>query len=152
MPTTIIKIINDYPGIRLLKPKVSEIVGRIQGEEKHPFEQVTVIVTDDATLHRLKKRYFNENAYTDTISINYNRPDATVEGEIYLSMDRIIENAARYTNLLRTEAALVLIHSLLHLIGYSDQTAGEKSKMEARQNQLLNSINCAYLIRKSPIQ
>lgn len=152
MPTSIINIVNDYPRIQLLKPKVTEIVGRIQSEEKHPYKQITIIVTDDETVRRLKHRYFNENVYTDTISINYNRPNAAIEGEIYLSMDRIIENADQYANPLRTEVALVLIHSLLHLIGYDDQTAGEKAKMEARQNQLLNSIDCAYLIRKSPRQ
>lgn len=145
MPTTC--IINRYPNFQLLAPAVNVIFLNIAAAENASLKSVQVIVTGDKDLNALKKRYFRDDVFTDTISFNYNEPGQPIEGEIYLSIDRIQENAAQYNNSFRNELMLVLIHSLLHLIGYEDNTATGQKRMEQRQQAYLDDIHPKYLYR-----
>ncbi len=140
-------IINRYPDFQLLAPAVNAIFRNIAAAENADLKSVQVIVTGDKDLNALKKRYFQDDVFTDTISFNYNEPGQPIEGEIYLSIDRIQENAAQYNSSFRSELMLVLIHSLLHLIGYEDNTATGRTRMEQRQHAYLDKIHPKYLYR-----
>ena len=140
-------ITNSYPGFQLLKPACEKILGIVAAGEAAAINQVSVIVTNDIVLNRLKKRFFQEDVLTDTISFRYQEPGSPIDGEVYLSLDRIQENAQKYNNNFKDELVLVLIHSLLHLIGYDDQTPTQKKIMTRVQQSYQNKISIKYLFK-----
>ncbi|PIS30171.1 MAG: rRNA maturation RNase YbeY [Candidatus Marinimicrobia bacterium CG08_land_8_20_14_0_20_45_22] len=142
-----IKIINEFPPLFLLQPAFERMAYHIACKEQIAIKCVSVIVTDDAKLNELKKQYFGEDLITDTISFNYNEPGEPIEGEIYLSIDRIRENAQKIKCDFEKELANVFIHSLLHLLGYNDDTVRNSKQMFALQNFYLHQMNTTRLYR-----
>jgi len=145
MPT--VTISNNYPEFQLLSPMVAAIIRTIAAGENKDFQKVAIIVTDDTAVNQLKKQYFQEDVLTDTISFNFNEHDEPVDGEIYISIDRIRENAARFQTGFKQELALVIIHSLLHLIGYEDYTPAAKQLMDRTQQKYLEQLDFKRLYR-----
>lgn len=143
-----IKILNDYPEIYLLHPAIERISCFVANCEKVIIKKVTIIATDDRTLNDMKINFFGEDLLTDTISFNYNEPDEPIEGEIYLSIDRIKENANLYNISFEKELVMVIVHSLLHLIGYCDDTISGRKQMMALQNLYCQKLNVKGLYRR----
>ncbi len=144
----LVQIINNYPPIILLRPAIERITRLIANREKQRLNNITIIASDDATLNDLKIKYFNEDALTDTISFNYNEPGQPIEGEIYLSLERISENANLYRVSFTQELLTVIVHSLLHLFGYNDQNPRDKKQMFALQNFYLQCLPPQQLYRR----
>jgi len=143
-----LKIINTHSDLYLLRPTVERITRAVGSSEQVNIKNITLIVSDDATLAELKKEYFHENAFTDTISFNFNQPGEPIEGEIYLSIDRIRENAKEYGTPFDRELIAVYIHSLLHLMGYRDDSAQSRKKMFALQNFYVQQQDLTRLYRR----
>tara|TARA_Y100001970_G_C14127271_1_gene799653 strand:- start:628 stop:1041 length:414 start_codon:yes stop_codon:yes gene_type:complete len=98
------------------------------------FADVSFIITTDNKVNELKKRFFNEDILTDVISFNLEEEGDPIEGEIYISLDRIIDNAKIFNQEILMELKRIIIHGLLHLIGYSDESKKEKSRMTKLEN------------------
>ena len=142
-----LSISNNYPNFQMLSPMVKSILQIITCGEKRTIEKISIIVTDDDTLNQLKKQYFNDDVLTDTISFNFNEIDQAIDGEIYISIDRIQENAEKYKTGFQRELALVIIHSILHLIGYEDYSPEDKQQMNRTQQLYLEQIPLKRLYR-----
>lgn len=98
---------------------------------------VSVILSDDSKLNELKKKYFSENVFTDVIAFNYNESNESLEGDIFISLDRVKENSLKYSDSLESELMRVLIHGALHLVGYEDNEEEKKKIMTNRENYYL---------------
>jgi len=143
-----IEIHNLHPEILLLRPTTERITQDIANFEKKPIKKITMIVTDDETLNELKIKFFGKDVLTDTISFNFNADNEPIEGEIYLSIDRIRDNARRLQVPFIRELANVIIHSILHLLGYNDDTPRNQRQMEALQNFYRQRQDFKRLFRK----
>ncbi len=100
--------------------------------------EVNLIFTDDDYLSELKQQFFRVGQLTDVIAFrlnDYSAPEP--EGEIYISLPRARENAAEFGESFAREAARLIIHGSLHLLGYDDSTADEKQQMTAREETYL---------------
>jgi len=98
-------------------------------KELHSSAEINIILTNDKYLKSLKKIFFNLNEYTDVIAFNLEDKADCIDGEIYISTDRVIENARTYNKSIQDEFKRIIIHGLLHLLGYDDKTEIEKEKM-----------------------
>ena len=105
--------------------------------EGRKINSINLILTDDEFLRKMKKKYFKQDVYTDVISFNLEGPNENIEGEIYISMDRIIENAKLLKSSIDMELKRIMIHGILHLIGYEDQTNSQKENMTKLENKYL---------------
>jgi len=105
------------------------------------FADVSFIITTDNKVNELKKRFFNEDILTDVISFNLEEEGDPIEGEIYISLDRIIDNAKIFNQEILMELKRIIIHGLLHLIGYSDESKKEKSRMTKLENYYIKYIH-----------
>ena len=144
-----VNIVNIYPKITLLRPSTERIVNSIASGEKTRVKLITIIVSDDEMLNNLKVKFFGEDYLTDTISFNYNSDNEPIEGEIYLSIDRIKENAQKFKITFNKELANIIIHSLLHLMGYNDEKPNDRKQMMALQNFYLQQQDLTRLTRKT---
>lgn len=96
---------------------------------------INVIMLEDEDLRAMKKQYFNQDVYTDIISFTIEQEPP--EGELYISPDRISQNAAIFGQPAKREFARILIHGACHLCGYNDSTEKEKEEMSALEDRFL---------------
>ena len=102
---------------------------------------ITFIFSNDDRLRKLKKEYFGEDVFTDTISFNLEEESDPIEGEVYISLERVSENAHTFQQNFITEYKRVIIHSCLHLLGYNDELPEDKTKMtELEETYLSHNI------------
>ena len=98
---------------------------------------INIIISNDEFLRKLKKDFFDVDAYTDVISFNLEDQGENIDGEIYISWDRVNENASQYKQTVTSEFKRVIIHGILHLLGYDDQTNQEKLLMTDLEEKYL---------------
>ena len=94
----------------------------------------------DDTLSKINKEFLNHDTLTDVITFDYSALKE-VSGEIFISTDRVRENASEFQQSFEEEIRRVMIHGLLHLCGYNDKTIKEKSLMSDRENFYLDSFS-----------
>lgn len=86
----------------------------------------------------MHETYLQDPAFTDVMTFNLGTDD--IEGEIYISIDRVKENAELYAVSLKEEICRNIIHGLLHLKGYTDKTAVDRKPMKKLEDQLLKQV------------
>lgn len=91
------------------------------------------IFCSDEYLLAINKTYLKHDYFTDIITFNYNEGD-TVSGDIYISTDRIAENAKERNFPLELELRRVMIHGILHLLGYDDKDPASRAIMRAQED------------------
>ena len=120
------------------KDALDSIITTISKKENHKFISLNLVISDDIHLNVLKKEYFNQDHFTDIITFNLEDKGDPIEGEIYISMDRIEDNSNTFRTSLENEFKRIFIHGLLHLCGYDDQTKSEKENMCRLEDYYLN--------------
>lgn len=144
-----ITIINDHPYCNNFNTQtVEHLTEMIFSSENRKYSSINFIITSDEYLSRLKKKYFNQNVYTDVMTFNLEDSDRPIEGEIYISMDRIFSNAKIFNNSMEEEIKRVVIHGILHLIGYDDDTKQKKENMTKLENKYISGFDNKILTLK----
>ena len=139
-----IKIINDYSHkLEYLDKDISSIINFIIKNEDRNADSITIILTNRLYLSKLKKKYFNVDHYTDVIAFNFeDKGELDIEGEIYISIDDVMDNSKTYSSNFNNEFCRVLIHGLLHLVGYDDDVPDNiKIMRKLEEKYLLNFTN-----------
>ena len=122
--------------------KVSSIIKHILESEGVRNGKITLIFGSDELLSDLKKKYFNKNHLTDVIAFRFNENDESdLEGEIYISLPRSVENAVKFNEPLNRELGRLLVHGGLHLMGYEDESKNDKKAMTEKENKYLDQID-----------
>ena len=122
--------------------KVSSIIKHILESEGVRNGKITLIFGSDELLSDLKKKYFNKNHLTDVIAFRLNENDESdLEGEIYISLPRSLENAVKFNEPLNRELGRLLVHGGLHLMGYKDESKNDKKAMTEKENKYLDQID-----------
>ena len=116
---------------------INMICNNIFNDNNHIDANITIILSDDDRLYKLKKEYFNKDLLTDVISFNLEENGEPIEGEVYISFDRIKENAIKFNQSLEEELKRVIVHGCLHLLGFDDQTIKDKKQMTSLENHYL---------------
>jgi rRNA maturation RNase YbeY len=129
-----IKIYYDDVGTRIASWKaVRNLLEKVIADEKKIPGDLNFILTSDKEIRRINRTFLNHDYYTDVISFRYNT-GKVIDGEVYISVDTVIENALNYRVSYRLEFLRVLIHGILHLCGYEDSTDMEKMKMREMED------------------
>ena len=133
-----IQVLNDYSPSISYNPKDIEILSKkVLKSEGCNDGNISFILSDKKYLNQLKKKYFDIDVFTDVIAFNLEDENDCLEGEIYISIDDVKENAKIYSNSFNKEFSRVLIHGILHLVGYNDSDEKEKEIMTDLENKYL---------------
>lgn len=109
--------------------------------EKKKIAALNYIFCSDKYLKKINKQYLNHNYFTDIITFSTSEPgDKTINGDIYISIDRVKENAATYGVRINEELRRVMAHGLLHLSGYGDKSEKEKKLMRKKEDDCLKKL------------
>ena len=135
-----VKIYNDYDSKFLYNSESIKNLILNVFEKKVKLIELSIILTNNISLSKLKKKYFNVNQFTDVIAFNLSEEKDCIEGEIYISIDDVKENAKIYSESFENEFKRVIIHGGLHLMGFDDSTEDEKQTMKNLENIFLNKF------------
>tara|TARA_B100002051_G_C16742553_1_gene645237 strand:- start:3859 stop:4299 length:441 start_codon:yes stop_codon:yes gene_type:complete len=127
----------------LVKKNLKDYCRKVLDHNNYKSSLISLIFIDQEELREMKKLYFKEDAYTDVIAFNFNKNEEDLEGELYLSLQMIENNASNYSVTLESEIKRVVAHGLLHLIGYRDDNDRNKAKMTKMEDiciQLFHDI------------
>ena len=106
-------------------------------QENHQPGDLTYVFCDDAYLHKLNVQFLNHDTLTDIISFD-NSLGKQIHGEIYISIERVKENASTYRVAFLEELHRVIIHGVLHFCGYKDKSKQEQDTMTRMENKALD--------------
>lgn len=113
-----------------------EWISKIISSEGFEEGEIHYIFCDDKYLHKLNVQYLDHDTLTDVISFDYKMGNQ-VNGEIYISVERVKENAQDYKTAFTEELNRVMIHGILHFCGYLDKTEEEEAEMRTKENEAL---------------
>jgi probable rRNA maturation factor len=107
--------------------------------EKHGFKQgeINYIFLDDEGLLKINIEYLNHNTYTDIITFDNSDSESIIEGDIFISVERIKENAEKFKAPFEQELVRVLSHGILHLVGYKDKSPEDAVKMRTAEENAI---------------
>ncbi|MFQ5769159.1 MAG: rRNA maturation RNase YbeY [bacterium] len=118
--------------------EIEKIANRVWRHEGKKDAQINIILVNDEYIRKLNKKYLHKDAVTDVIAFPISAEKATFfEGEMYVCIDRVLENATSYNVNFNQELNRVVVHGLLHFIGYEDKTYCGKKIMTKRENHYL---------------
>lgn len=115
------------------------ILNVIRSESLHAGV-INIIFCNDAYLLDLNQRFLERDTLTDVIAFDYREEGDEVSGDIFLSIERIRENARSLGIPASLEVHRVIIHGILHLCGYRDSHAGEKAEMRSKEDKYLSLL------------
>ena len=116
---------------------LSHWISKIILHENHELGDLTYVFCDDAYLHKLNLQFLNHDTLTDIISFD-NSLGKQIHGEIYISVERVKENARTYQVAFLEELHRVIIHGVLHFCGYKDKTKKQQETMSCKENEALD--------------
>jgi rRNA maturation RNase YbeY len=106
--------------------------------EKKKLSSLTYIFCTDKRVLEINKQYLAHDYFTDIISFELSAPDSPAEGEIYISIDRVRDNAKTMGEPFYREFHRVIFHGALHLCGYKDKTPAEEQLMRKKEDEYLS--------------
>ena len=116
-------------------------IGKIIIKEESRLEALNFIFCSDEHLHKINVEYLNHDTYTDIITFDNSEDANSIEGDIFISVDRVKENSGNLKVDFIDELHRVIIHGVLHLIGYNDKTDEERKTMRKKEEACLSLRN-----------
>jgi len=108
--------------------------------EGYVLEELNFIFCSDEYLLAINQQYLQHDTYTDVITFDNSEVLKTITGDIFISIERIQENAKNYKGKIADELCRVMIHGTLHLLGYKDKGKAAKTLMTQKEDQYLSQL------------
>ena len=122
------------------EPYYADWLNRIVVSEGGNLRQVDYIFCDDEYLFEINLKYLDHDTYTDIITFDYSEGKA-LAGDIFISVDRVRENAKDYGAGFPEELLRVMSHGILHLMGYSDKTDRDRKIMRNKEDEKIKMFH-----------
>jgi rRNA maturation RNase YbeY len=118
--------------------QVSEWIATVIEQHGQELSNLTYIFCSDNYLHEINVAYLDHDTLTDIITFNNADEDGTVEGDVFISIDRVRDNSAELGTSFEDELHRVIIHGVLHLLGFRDKTEEEGKLMRKQEDSSLS--------------
>lgn len=131
-----------YDGFELENPdKIKAWLQQLIRNEFQKIEgEIIYVFTDDEFLSKINQDFLNHDTFTDIITFDVAEERGVISGEIYISIDRVKENAQKLQLEFEFELARIIVHGILHLVGYNDKYKEQKLIMSAQEDYCLNLL------------
>lgn len=137
----------DKKHIRGMSEGIRQTITRIITDHNYQLNQIDYIFVNDEDLLQINKEVLKHDYYTDIISFDYTE-GRRIEGEIYISIDRVKDNAKKYSETFHVELLRVIFHGVLHYVGYKDKTKKDSEKMREKENKYLNIYKMEFHVEQ----
>lgn len=115
-------------------------IERVIASEEFKLGEINYIFCDDDYLHHLNVEFLDHDTLTDVISFDYT-VGKIIQGDIYISIERVADNAQDFKTSLSDELHRVMVHGVLHYCGYKDKSDSEAKAMRTLENHYLKLLN-----------
>ncbi len=120
------------------RQQLKRFIEKLSKKEKKKINSLTIVFCADDYLLQINRSFLSHNYYTDIITFDLSDKDSQlIDAEIYISVDRVRENAELHQTNLKQEIHRVVFHGVLHLCGYKDKSASQKKTMRSKEDQYL---------------
>jgi probable rRNA maturation factor len=119
--------------------RLRKFIGKMLKKEGKPLAELQYIFCSDAYLLAINREYLQHDYFTDIITFNLSEKSQPINAEIYISVDRVRDNAANYNSSFRKEFHRVIFHGVLHLCGYKDKKPKDSKVMRQMEDKWLKS-------------
>ena len=118
--------------------KIRSLIKKLIKNERGKLKGLNIILCNNRYLRKLNKQYLNKNYDTDIITFDNSEAKNEIEGDIFINIEVIKENANTYDVPVRSELNRVIIHGTLHLLGYKDDNARNSLNIRKKEDYYLN--------------
>jgi probable rRNA maturation factor len=122
------------------KRKLKTWITEICQEYNKKVGNINYIFCDDEYLLKINNDYLKHDYYTDIVTFDQSEKKDAVDGELYISLDRVADNAKTLAITFEKELHRVIIHGILHLLGHGDKTDKDEAKMRQIENKFLKKL------------
>jgi len=120
--------------------KLVKWIGDVVSSEGFQVGEINYIFCDDSYLNKINQEFLNHDTFTDVISFDYTL-GKEIGGDIFISIERVLENAEKFNEVFENELHRVMIHGILHFIGYKDKTKKDKTLMRTKEDEKIFILN-----------
>ena len=128
---------HDIPTSLKNTTNLKHFIESIFKRERQKLDSINYIFCNDKVILEINKKYLNHDFYTDVITFDLSPDKKAISAEVYISIERIRDNAKQLGLSIKSELHRVLFHAALHLCGYNDKKKKDKEMMRKRENELL---------------
>lgn len=132
---------------KINKKNIHKIVSLLKNELNFTIFALEINFVDNEFILDLNKEYLDHHYYTDIITFNYSGDNVNLDGELFISVDEAKINSKRYDCTLEQELLRLVIHGILHIVGYDDMNAEDKAEMKEIENRLVKKYK--YILEES---
>ena len=130
---------------KIKKSKVHDLIKSLSVELNFLVSNLEINFISGEYIHTINKSYLKHDYTTDIITFNYSDSLQQLDGEIFVSIDDALYNSKKFKVSLSEELVRLVIHGILHLLGYDDQNVTDKKIMKRLENKLLSKNNFILL-------
>ncbi len=120
--------------------EINKWITQVIEDNSFTINQLNYIICSDNYLLEINRSYLSHDTLTDIITFDNSDEDNTVEADIFISLERVKENSEQLKTDITTEFNRVLIHGVLHLIGWNDKTQEDKAEMREKEEACLSLL------------
>ena len=120
--------------------KLVKWIGDVVSSEGFQVGEINYIFCDDSYLNKINQEFLNHDTFTDVISFDYTL-GKEIGGDIFISIERVLENAEKFNEVFENELHRVMIHGVLHFMGYKDKTKTDKTLMRTKEDEKIFILN-----------
>jgi rRNA maturation RNase YbeY len=130
---------------KINKSKLHDLIKSLSVELNFTVSNLEINIISGSDIHIINKIYLKHNCTTDIITFNYSDKMEHIDGEIFISIDDALTNSKKFKVTLSEELVRLVIHGILHLLGYDDRKSSDKKIMKQLENKLLSRNNFILL-------
>ncbi len=130
--------------IKVDKRLVHSLVAKLAKELNFTLDSLSINFVEADYLLEINKEYLKHNYHTDIITFNYSGSNKDLEGEVFISISEAIVNSLKYDVQLGSEIVRLVVHGVLHLVGFDDKEPKEKRRMKKEENRLTEIFETDY--------
>jgi probable rRNA maturation factor len=124
------------------KNKFKSWLKKVAEKEEFNIHNLNYIFCSDEYLHKINLEYLEHDTYTDIITFDNSEDETIIEGDIFISIERVRENSYTLNTVFEDELKRVIVHGLLHLCGYDDHTPEDKAEMRYLESNYILEFGC----------
>jgi len=131
-----VEIVNAHPRKRVQKKSIVQLVRRVLKAERARSRELNIVFVTDRAMKRLNKKFLSRTGTTDVISFRLD-DHQHIEGEVYVNLDQAERQAREFQIKNRAEVGRLVVHGVLHVIGYEDDTTHKRKVMQTLEDKYL---------------
>ena len=139
-----VKNLRIYGNKLISKHTIHNLVHTVKQHLEFSIANLEISFVNEVEMTQLNQKHKNHNGSTDIITFDYSKSKSAIDGEIIISIDDALRNAKKFHVSSSNEIIRLVIHGILHLLGYNDEAKAERSVMRREENLLIRKFKLSY--------